>query len=209
MIKKEKREHPRYRSKIIILFLGILFLLALFHQPLLNGLANQLVYKDALKPADAIVVLAGDHTGERLMAGISLFKKGYGRKIVFWGGPVYWKITNGELFLRQLKESGIGPEFALWSGERLIENSTWGEAQVNIALLKKMDAESFILVTSDYHTARARYVYARLARENNMAIYVCPVQDSTVRLRGWWKDRESAKTVLGEIERTVWYKLFQ
>jgi len=197
------------RSKIIILFVCGLFLLVLFHQPLLNGLANQLVYKDVLKPADAIVVLAGDHTGERLMSGISLFKKGYGRKIVFWGGPVYWKITNGELFLRQLKENGIGPEFALWSEERLTENSTRGEAQVNMKLLKKMGAQSFILVTSDYHTSRARFVYAPLARDSNMIMYVCPVQESTVKIRGWWKDRESAKTVLGEIERTVWYKLFE
>lgn len=203
------RGKSSFRSKIIVLFLGLLFFLAVLHQPVLNYLANQLVYKDDVKASDAIVVLAGDRTGERLMAGISLLKRGYGRKIVFWGGPIYWKITNAELFLRQLKESGIGSEFAASSDESLDEFSTRGEAQANIKVLKKMGVRSFILVTSDYHTARARYVYAPLAKENNMTMYVYPAQDSTVRLRDWWKDRESAKTILEEFEKTLWYRFFQ
>ena len=143
------------------------------------------------------------------MAGIMLFKKGYGKKIVFWGGPVYWKVTNAELFMRQLKESGIGPGSVVCSEERLPEVSTYGEALVNIRLLKDIGAKSFIVVTSDYHTARANAVYGPLAVKNRMRMYVWPAKDSTVNLNEWWKDRQSAKVVLLELEKTVWYKLFQ
>ena len=174
----------------------------------LNYIANQLVYRDNIDPSDAIVVLVGDQTGERLMAGISLFKKGYGKNIVFWGGPAYWKVTYAELFLKQLKESGIGPESAVWSEERLQDNSTAGEAQVNMTLLKNIGARSFILVTSNYHSARARYVYAPLAEKNGMKMYVYPSQDSDVKLEGWWRDRESAKIVFLELQKTLWYRLF-
>lgn len=170
-------------------------------------MASQLVYKDDIKPCDAIVVLAGDTTGERLMTGISLFQKGYGRYIVFWGGPVYWKITHAELFLRLLKEYGVSPEFAVWSEEKLFENSTRGEAEVNIKLLKSKGAKSFILVTSHYHTSRAREVYAPLARKNRMTMYVYPAQDTSIKIKGWWKDRESAKNILLEFQKTLWYKI--
>ncbi len=197
------------KTNIIVLCAVLLFILALVHEPVLNYLANQLVYKDDIKPCDAIVVLQGDYTGDRLMTAISLFKGGYGKKIVFWGGPVYWKITNAELFLRQLKASGIGPEFAAWSDERLVQMSTEGESQVNVKLLRKLGAKSFILVTSDYHTARARRVYSGLARKNGMTMYVFPAQDSSVTLKGWWKDRQSAKIVLLEFEKALWYKLAQ
>jgi hypothetical protein len=64
------------------LFITVCFFY-LFHVAVLNYIANQLVYRDSINPSDAIVVLAGDQTGERLSAGISLFKKGYGKNIVF------------------------------------------------------------------------------------------------------------------------------
>lgn len=196
-------------GKTLLLFLFLtVSLFYLFHVTLLNHVASQLVYGDSIVPSDAIVVLSGDRTGERLMAGISLFKKGYGKNIVFWGGTVYWKVTLAELFLKQLKESGIGPKSAVWSEERLLENSTAGEAHVNMTLLKNKGARSFILVTSNYHSARAKYIYAPLAERNGMKMYVYPSQDSDVKLEGWWRDRESAKIVFLELQKTLWYKLF-
>jgi len=172
-------------------------------------MARQLVYHDDIKPCDAIVVLVGDGTGDRLITGVRLFKKGYGKYIVFWGGPVYWKITYAELFLKLLKEYGVSPESAVWSDEKLSDISTHGEADVNIKLLKSKGAKSFILVTSNYHTARAREVYAPLARKNGMVMYVYPAPDSSVRMEGWWKDRESAKNIFLEFQKTLWYKVFE
>lgn len=191
-----------------LLFLSIMLcFFYLVHAPVLNYIANQLVYSDTVDPSDAIVVLVGDPTGERLMAGISLFKKGYGKSIVFWGGHAYWNVTYAELFLKQLKESGIGPEIAVWSDEKLLQNSTVGESQVNIKLLKNISAKSFILVTSNYHSARARYIYAPLAERNGMKMCVYPSHDSSVKLEGWWRDRESARIVFLELQKTLWYKL--
>jgi len=210
-MKKSKILSKLFRNRYtraLLIFSITVCLFYLFHVEILNYIARQLVYRDNINPSDAIVVLAGDQTGERLMAGISLFKKGYGKIIVFWGGPIYWKITNAELFLRQMKECGIGPESAVWSEERLLQNSTLGEAQVNMSLLKGKGARSFILVTSNYHSARARYVYAPLAEKNGMKIYIWPSQTSDVNLERWWRDREMAKIVFIELQKAVWYRLF-
>ncbi len=194
-------------GKALLLFFITVCFFYLFHIPVLNYIANQLVYRDNINSSDAIVVLVGDQ-GERLSAGISLFKRGYGKNIVFWGGPAYEKVTYAELFLKQMKESGIGPEIAVWSEEKLLQNGTAGEAQVNMKLLKNKGARSFILVTSNYHSARARYVYAPLAEKNGMKMYVYPSRDSAVKLEGWWRDRESAKIVFLELLKTLWYRLF-
>lgn len=202
------RVSAKRRIRVSLIIFCILAALYLFRDPILNYMASRLVYKDDIKPCDAIVVLVGDDTGDRLITGISLLKKGYGRYIVFWGGPAYWKITHAELFLRLLKEYGIGPEFAVWSEEDLLENSTRGEARVNIKLLESKGARSFILVTSDYHTARAREVYAPLVRKDRMTMYVYPAQDRSIKIEGWWKDRESAKNIILEFQKTLWYKIF-
>jgi uncharacterized SAM-binding protein YcdF (DUF218 family) len=189
-------------------FAGLAFVvlvLFIFHAFILNALAQTLVRDDALRPCDAIVVLTGDYTGERLEEGIDLLKKGYGKHIVFWGGPIYWKITYAELYLRQLKENGVGTEQAVWSEERLDEVSSDGESVVNMKLLRSSGAHSFILVTSGYHTARAGRVYKKLARQNGMEIFVHPSKDSRVKMREWWKDRDSAKVIFMEFQKTAWY----
>ncbi|KJU85843.1 protein containing DUF218 [Candidatus Magnetobacterium bavaricum] len=207
----ERRTKPKGRliKRPAIVSVVLLIVLYAFHENILNYMAGQLVYKDDIKPCDAIVVLTGDGTGERLMAAIDLFNKGYGKEIVFWGGPIYWKITIAELYLRQLQDSGVAPEYAIWSDEKLSQVSTDGEAQVNIRLLKSKGARSFILVTSHYHTARARNVYKNLARDSGMTMLVYPATDSDVKLQGWWRDRNSAKVIFIEFQKTVWYKLFQ
>ncbi|MBF0316665.1 MAG: YdcF family protein [Nitrospirae bacterium] len=209
LIDRSKKPKSSLIKRSTVVFVVLMIALYAFHEPVLNYMANQLVYKDDVKPCDAIVVLTGDYTGERLMTAIDLFKKGYGKNIVFWGGPIYWKITIAELYLRLLQDSGVAPEHAIWSDERLSQVSTHGEAKVNIRLLKSKEAKSFILVTSHYHTARSRNVYKKLAKDNDMTMIVYPAADSDVKLQGWWRDRNSAKIIFVEFQKTVWYRLFQ
>lgn len=182
-------------------------LLALFHASILNALAGSLVRNDALHKADAIVILAGDRNGDRLAEGIRLHKEGYAGYLVFWGGQLYWKFNYAELFLAQMKEAGIGPDHAAYSTRVIMPYSSEGEARENIRTLKSRGAKSFILVTSHYHTARAGNIYGRLARENGMTVIVHPADDTLVQMHGWWKDRESAKILFMELQKTLWYRL--
>jgi uncharacterized SAM-binding protein YcdF (DUF218 family) len=186
---------------IVILITGYLF-----HEAILNKVGQALVRKDDIKPSDALVVLTGDYTGTRMQAGISLLKKQMGKYIIFNGGKTYWKINHSELVLRQLSAAGISSEKAVWSDDQNAQ-STREEAVVNIRLLKEKGAKSFILITSDYHTARSARVYEKLIHHQGLEMVVYPVQDPTVKLNGWWKDRSSAKNVLLEFEKTIWYFL--
>ena len=194
--------------KITLGFLAAVFLLIyLFHAILLNAMGQALVREDNIKPSDAIVVLAGDSKGERLMTGIDLFKQGYGKMIIFWGGQIYWKFTYAELMLQQLKEAGIPMDKVAWSDEKLSEHSTRGEVLVNFRLMKENNVRSFILVTSPYHTRRAAYVYEPTAKESGMKMYVYPSADTSIRLTEWWKDRNSAKMIYYEWNKMIFYWL--
>ena len=191
--------------KAALAFSVMLILLYAFHIPLLDRVGKALVRSDEIKPADGIVVLLGDTTGERMNGAIKLLKTGYGQYIVFCGGRIYWQINYSELMLRQLKANGVDKDKVVWSDEKLPEDSTYGEALVNLKLLKQKSARSFILVTSDYHSARAGRVYATLAAKHGMAMYVYPVQDQEIMLDGWWKHRNSMKMIFLEWQKTSWY----
>ncbi len=191
--------------KKLLFFIIILIIGYLFHEAILNKVGSALVKKDVIQPSDAIVVLTGDYTGTRMHAGISLLKSGMGKYIVFNGGKEYWTINYSELVLRQLSAEGIKPEQAVWSDDDQNSRNTRDEALANLRLLTEKGVKSFILVTSDYHTARSARVYERLAKNHEMSMYIYPVQDPNVILNGWWRDRASAKNVLIEWEKTIWY----
>lgn len=183
--------------------IALLLLMYAFHAPLLNLIGKALVRSDEIKSADCIVVLAGDSTGERMNGAIKLFKNGYAGHIAFWVGEKHYLKSA----LEQLEDNGVSKDKIVWSNQKLDENNTYGEALVNIELLKQKHFHSFILVTSDYHTARSGRVYASLTARNKMTMNVYPVQEKGIALDHWWKNNASREAVLSEWQKTIWYLL--
>ena len=48
----------------------------------MQKIGDALVYQDSLEPADAIVVLSGSGTGNRIEAGAHLFARGFGKVVI-------------------------------------------------------------------------------------------------------------------------------
>ena len=53
--------------------LVLIILAIIFRESVLQKIGDALVYQDSLEPADAIVVLSGSGTGNRIEAGAHLF----------------------------------------------------------------------------------------------------------------------------------------
>jgi len=74
-----------------------------------------------------------------------------------------------------------------------------------LAELRRRNIHSFLLVTSDYHTARAARIYQ--AQERAMgggpAMRVVAARDELFHLESWWRNREGQKAVFFE-----WCKTF-
>jgi uncharacterized SAM-binding protein YcdF (DUF218 family) len=94
--------------KILIALVIVSTLLFLGHGFILGKIGRYLYYEDKLKPADVIVILAGEET-ERVEYGVKLFKEGWARKdrIILAGGPLVWKYTFASLMREQAISLGV------------------------------------------------------------------------------------------------------
>src|SRR5436305_15215511 len=83
--------------------------------------------------------------------------------------------------------------------------STREEARAILAELQRRNVRSFLLVTSDYHTARAARIFRATERSlgGGPAMRVVAAPDKYFHTDSWWKSREGLKTVFMEWSKTV------
>jgi len=206
VILNQKRNKLKQRIGIAVFLLLVVVALILFRIPVLHGMGNLLVHQDPLIPADAIVVLGGSFTGNRLEEASRLFHKGFGKILVFSGYPLYPGAFNHDLMEAYALKLGVPREIihAQIAGK---ERSTWGEGIANLNHLKSKNIKSFILVTSSFHTRRSRWIYEKLIEHFNyeFEMRVHPAPDPVVPIDGWWKTRVGKKQVFFEYLKTVYY----
>lgn len=186
------------------LFLGLM--LFVFRVPLLEKIGSNLVWQDELKPSDAIVVLAGSHTGNRVEEAVRIFDKGMGKVIVF-SGYTYYPEMDSHVGMKQYAIKLGVPGEKIITEKAIGENSTWGEALSNLKQLQRLNAKSFILVTSSFHTRRSHSVYELAIESLHMDIVflVQPAPDPKVPFPRWWKIRSGQKYVLMEYLKSLYY----
>src|SRR5512135_3605897 len=90
---------------IVLILAGLIY----FGHPFLLDKAGKVIYrKDELKPADVIVVLAGEDT-ERVEYASYLFREEWAKKdrMIMAGGPYIWKYTSASLMKEHAEHLGI------------------------------------------------------------------------------------------------------
>ncbi|MBI5847807.1 MAG: YdcF family protein [Nitrospirae bacterium] len=187
---------------LIAFVAGIIFLT---HGFVFTKAAEMLIRKDEMKPADVIVVLAGEQE-ERVLYGIKLFKDEWARKdrIIMAGGPLVWKYTWASLMKEQAESLGIpGKKILLEDKSR----STEEDALYTKEILKKNGFKSIILVTSPYHSRRAALIFNNVLG-SEFKIISAPADESWFNVNDWWKRRRDRAAVLNEFSKYVWLWLF-
>jgi uncharacterized SAM-binding protein YcdF (DUF218 family) len=171
----------------------------LFSNPILRGIGSLLVNDGPPVTSDAIVVLAGDMPGRRVLKGAELAREGF--------APVAVVSNSGSMFGH--KESEMGVAYAIdhgYSPSMLVaaqwtSNSTVTEAQAAVREMRSRRAHKVIVVTSIWHTARAGRVYRRIAPD--LEIHMVGSVDPKWHNGYWWTDREGQKVFLQEAIKTV------
>jgi uncharacterized SAM-binding protein YcdF (DUF218 family) len=191
--------------KTFLVFGVILILSVIFSEPLLNGISRALVHEDPLVKVDAIVVLAGGN-GNRIEAAARLYHEGFGRRLFFSGFRLYPGIYTSTRMKNYALKLGV-PEDKMIISIPDVEVSTRGESFANLDLLKKKQVKNFILVTSSYHTRRAKLIYENTISllEYEIKFLVYPAQDPYVPIQGWWRVRTAQKGVLFEYLKWIAY----
>jgi DUF218 domain len=160
-----------------------------------------LVVNDPRK-SDVIVVLAGD-TDRRPARGVELLRQGYARRLIL-NVPAEARVYQASELDLARQYIQLLPEAPSISICPIRGLSTQAEAEDAARCLQGVDAPSILLVTSDFHTARALSIFQRRVPNHPYSIAASfDPQEFGVR---WWQKREWAKTNFDEWLRRLWWQ---
>jgi len=170
----------RYASTGIAVVIAALLLLCIL-LPFKDNVRSALTLSIPLENADAIVILAGTYE-ERVPPAAALYRTGHYQRILLPNDG----IRKG--WSRELQRSFYGIE---QSEAALIRQGVPRQAIVKLPYYKSgtvydalavrdyiitHDIRSIVLVTSDYHTRRAHWIFERVLRHLPVTIAVVPAQ---------------------------------
>ena len=199
------------RVALVFLVLAICGLSAYIGRPLyLPFLGEFLVCADPLEKADAIVILAGDDAaGSRVIEAVSLWRAGWAEVLMVSDAPIAWGVTSGELARQQAAVLGISPTQIVAvsnrspAGRGLLLDSTLSESRLLLAECQKRNFRTIIVVTSNFHTRRAKRIFDRLFKDAGIRVLIHPSADMSFRVDHWWTRRADARMWLLEMEKLV------
>ncbi len=206
---------PTGEVKLVRLRFYFLWLLAAaaFVLALMQWGGYLLISNDPLPPhAEVAVVLQGSILAEqaRLAGAVKLLRDGTVPQVLvsipresYWGQSIapiarsYIEKKYGPSSAARTSFCETGPEVS----------STQQEADVLARCIEEYGWHSTVLVTSDYHTRRAKIIWKKVLKRQNSSIeqlWVHGVGDADFHATGWWNDRISAKTWIMECTKLCW-----
>lgn len=163
----------------------------------------RLLVIDDPQHADAILALAGE-TEQRPSRALQLLSQGYAEHLIL-DVPAN-AVIYGSTY-QQLAENWIKtlPQASLLSVCTIQGLSTKAESLDTAQCLRKVNARSVLIVTSDFHTRRALSEFRKELPQ--YTFHVAASYDATQFGDQWWRHRQWAKTNLSEWLRLLWWEL--
>ena len=195
------RRNPE-RGGIIGKLVSVLFLIALlgglyiFRYPLLGAAGGFWVVSDEPAPADAIVLLGDDnYEADRATRGAELYRGRWAPLVVASGRYLRPYASIAQLMQRDLTERGV-PTSAVVVFPHHAAN-TLEEAKNLRQLAGERHWRHVLVVTSNFHTRRTRYIFRRVWPPGS-EFRVISANDVNYDPSAWWQTRDGLKTFLYE-----------
>ena len=208
---KPSRRNPNEKGgilvkAIVLLFCATLFLALYFvRHPIFRFIAESWVIEDPLDKADALIVLSDDNFyADRATRAAELFREGKAPLVVACGRRLRPSAGIAELMEHDLIERGVPKDKIFRFAEDA--DSTRDEAEALAKLAKTKKWRAAIVVTSNYHTRRARYIFRRVF-PRGIEVRIASARDGDFDPQNWWEKRKSAKLFMREIAamlKTIW-----
>ena len=187
----------------------------LFRTTLLERAGWYLVEEEAPVSADAIVVLSGSFP-DRILEAVALYQDGFAPRIILCRAPPNSAVRRlralgvrvpwgGERNRAVAEQLGVPPE-AITIVDRA-GGSTFTEALEILRYVHERGYQSFLLVTSKYHSRRAARIYRYLGGDS-LRIISRPARDDGFRPDRWWHDRLSIRRVIIEYQKLLVFLLY-
>lgn len=180
-----------FRFVFLLCFLCLLFVLYLVRHPLLRLAGGFWIVDETPVPADAVVMLSDDNfNADRAARAAQLYKAGWAPRVVASGRYLRPYASIAELEEHDLADRGV-PMAAIVRFAHHAEN-TKDEAAALAQLISSRGWKRILLVTSNYHTRRSRYLAEREFPPGTV-LRVVAAPDSNYDPHSWWHTRNGLK----------------
>jgi uncharacterized SAM-binding protein YcdF (DUF218 family) len=197
-----RRPRNSRRGGVLSSLLSLLFLIVLLaviyllRHPLMRLVGNFWVVDESPEASDAIVVLGDDnYASDRATRAAELFRAGRAPRIVASGRYLRAYASIAQLEEHDLTDRGV-PASAIVRLEHHAQN-TRDESIAISRLLSTRGWKRVLLVTSNYHTRRSRYICEREFPPGTL-LRVVAAPDSDYDPDKWWSTREGIKIFFHE-----------
>jgi uncharacterized SAM-binding protein YcdF (DUF218 family) len=198
-----QREHPSQSGGILfslVTLLVVILVLAVLYvarHPIFRLIGEGWVVEDTLERSDAILVLSDDNFyADRATRAAQLYRQGLGTVVVASGRRLRPYAGVAELIEHDLIERGVPKDKILRIAHDA--DNTREEAKTLAQLAKQKRWRSVIVVTSNFHTRRARYIFANVFPQE-IKIRITGARDGDFDPDRWWEQRVSVKELAGEV----------
>ena len=187
------RQHGRVRYKLLVpLFLVFLCgMVYLLRHPLLRVAGNFPVVSEPLVKSDAILLLSDDNfRADRATRAAELYRAGWAPRVVASGRRLRPYAGLAEMMQRDLVERGVPADAVVQFAHNA--ESTLGESLELKDVVAARGWHQVIVVTSNYHTRRARYIFRRIFPAD-ARFRMEAARDSDYDPDHWWETRTGLK----------------
>jgi uncharacterized SAM-binding protein YcdF (DUF218 family) len=181
-----------------LLFLALLCIgIYLARHPLLRFVGDELVVEDTLEKSDAIIILSDDNFyADRATRAAELFRQNLAPVVVASGIRLRPYAGISELMTHDLVERGVPRERILPFPQDA--DNTREEAHLLKPFVVQKGWKSVIIVTSNYHTRRARYI-VRAAFPDDVRVEMAAARDADYDPANWYEHRKAVKRFTHEV----------
>jgi uncharacterized SAM-binding protein YcdF (DUF218 family) len=184
---------------LIVLVFVVVFCFAVYlaRHPLMRWVAEAWIVEDPLRHTSAIIVLGDDNFyADRAARAAELFREGFAPLVVASGRRLRPNAGIAELMEHDLIERGVPKDHIIRFPQD--NSSTKEQAESLTRFARDHHWSSVIVVTSNYHTRRARYIFRRVFPQD-FVVLVTSARDADFDPQQWWLKRESIKKLTGEV----------
>jgi uncharacterized SAM-binding protein YcdF (DUF218 family) len=197
-LKRRDSQRGGIFSKLLFLIFVVVLVAILYvaRHPILRFAGDFWIVDETPQVSDVIVILSDDNYGaDRAARAAQLFKSGMAPRVLASGRLLRPYAGIAELMERDLKALGV-PANAIVPVTHRATN-TREEAIADAQAIAAHGWKKVLLVTSNYHTRRANYIFER-ALPAGTELRVVSAPDSEYDPNTWWQTRNGLKRFLYE-----------
>jgi uncharacterized SAM-binding protein YcdF (DUF218 family) len=207
--KKHLQRNILVAGAVLLLLVSLVYAL---RSQILTGMADLLVVNDPLQPADIIFVLNGDYNTRPFTAS-ELYKQGLAPIIVIAQSEMLpaeklrLAPNDTDISIGVMEQLGVPPEKIVVLPVEGGVTSTFDEANALRQYIETHNIHSLILLTSAFHTRRAKWIFDRELAGLTIMLEVAAVPSYGFDESNWWQSEDGLITLNNEYIKLAYYFL--